>query len=160
MRDWTILNLKWSIPSICWMFIIVSAAGCAAPPAPPAGCEQSAIYQVAARMHTTPQMIGALFQVGNIELIKSRPESKSEIVQFLNELDVALNDDTLTYLDLVVLIQVRIRNMQEQYGPEIMILLTTFANQLAQPIVMDHCDLEMIRKHISDQLTILNGMEG
>jgi len=158
MRNWTVLNLKWIIPAICWMFIVVSVTGCAVPPAPPAGCEQSVIYKVATRMHTTPQMIGALFQIGSIELIKSKPTVASQLVQFLNELDVALEDDTLTYLELVVLIQVRVRNLQTQYGHEIMILLTTFMNQLSQPIPLDQCDRSMIRKHINNQLVILNGM--
>jgi hypothetical protein len=113
------------------------------------------IYQVAKQLNTTPQAVGAVFQLADLELIKNNVVAKEDVEQFLNDVQTLLDKDKTTYLDVMTMIVARVKVIQKNFGPEAMLLFTTFANQLSKPIPIDPCDRAMFLQHIADQRKVL-----
>jgi hypothetical protein len=126
--------------------------GCATDPqAAPDDCSNSLIHKVAAEMHTTPQVVGTIFQLANLELLKHNVVAKDDVAKFLDDAESLLGRENTTYLDLVTLITLRVRSIQEKFEPELILLITAFSEQLSKPIPIDSCDKKLLLKHIADQ---------
>ena len=142
--------------SIVVIIIPILFAACStAPPPRPDGCEHSLIYKVADEMHTTPQAVGTVFQLADLELIKNNLVAKDDVSRFLDDVESLLAKDQTTYLDVMTLIVRRVRAIQEHFGPEVMLLFTAFANELSKPIPLDPCDRAMLLQHVADQWKVL-----
>jgi len=53
------------------------------------------------------------------------------------------------------MVTLRVERLQANYGPEVMLLITAFAEQLSQPILLDPCDRTMLLRHVADQREVL-----
>jgi len=121
----------------------------------PDGCENSLIYKEAAKLGVTPQLIGTIFQLANLELIKNDVVAKADISQFLDDVESLLDRDQTTYLDVVNMVVSRVSEIQDQFGPEVIVLITAFSQQLSEPIPIDDCDRQLLLQHIEDQRRVL-----
>lgn len=141
------------------MFLILSVVlfvGCSTGPnIRPDGCENSLIYNVADQMKMTPQAVGAIFQLANLELLKHDIVARKDVKKFLDSVDYLLNKNQTTYLDVMTVITTQVEQIQDQFGPEIIILFTAFAEQLSKPIPLDSCDRMLLQKHMLDQRKVL-----
>lgn len=137
------------------VFVALMSACATTPQIPPEECANSLIYKVADEMHTTPQAVGAVFQLADLELVKNDVVAKKDVSQFLDDVESLVSRDTTTYLDVVTAITVRVEALQEKFGPEVMLLITVFSEQLSEPIPIDPCDKTLLLKHVADQRRVL-----
>jgi len=147
----------WALFVLVMLWLVLAwLSGCSSAPAPvPSGCEHSLIYQTAARLHTTPKAVGTIFQLADMRLIRSNSVAKSDVARFLNDVQDLLESGTTTYLDLVSMVTLRVEKLQANYGPEVMLLISAFSEQLSQPILLDPCDRTMLLRHVADQREVL-----
>ena len=122
----------------------------------PEGCENSLIYAEAAKLGVTPQAVGTIFQLANLELLKNNVIAKADVEQFFDDVECLLDRDETTYLDVVAMVVTRVDELRNEYGPEVMVLITAFSEQLSKPIPIDECDRMLMLKHVADQRKILD----
>jgi hypothetical protein len=136
-------------------FMVFGLCGCASfsatPTAIPAGCEKSVIYQYV----PYPQISGAALIFAITEVAKKVPEAKPYIVGMMDDLTKALDNKELTYIGFASLVLQDVKWINENYGQEV-VMLSALLAQFDRPVVLDECDLKLLKTWLATQKQTLN----
>jgi len=126
---------------ICMLFIVGCATG---PVIVPERCENSLIYKYI----PNPQQTGILLKMSNLAMIDSGTYTAEQAYTLIVQLRDYLNTPNLTYTLLAKVVS-------EEVAPYFILLGELVPQFAVANFVIDSCDLDLLRKHLDEQLAIV-----
>lgn len=141
----------WATFGLVTMIILCALCACSflQPAEIPEGCENSFIINKIPNYRE----VDVLFQLANVQGIRQDLYTREQALKFLDDCEAML--ESTTYSDLAIFVIAKIKWLNEHAGVEVLILSQYVTDAFNEPLPLDACDIDLLKKHIQKQRTLI-----